>query len=160
MVKTLKRKKPDGSIVEEQTMQVKPGVRVFLWHFRFVILGGPSPSSVLPRVCWTAFKCNRWFGGEWISDVGPRLRRRVGRRRGEHETVCFLSIFVQELRGVFVFVDPSLHQARVENCALHVAIVFFFFFMLVFLLFVVGILRPTCERSRSRGTDCCRHVPD
>lgn len=26
VVKTVKRKKPDGSVVEEQTMQVKPGV--------------------------------------------------------------------------------------------------------------------------------------
>lgn len=26
VVRTVKRKKPDGSIVEEQTMQVKPGV--------------------------------------------------------------------------------------------------------------------------------------
>lgn len=41
VVKTVKRKKPDGSVVEEQTMQVKPGVRRYvvqavglaLWRF-------------------------------------------------------------------------------------------------------------------------------
>lgn len=72
VVRTVKRKKPDGSVVEEQTMQVKPGVSVSSFFLNCVFLQSP-PSCRMPRLM--ALKHVVLVTSVYLS----RLGRRAGR---------------------------------------------------------------------------------